>query len=54
MTTYKSLKSDLTTELADESLHRVTMQQYLGSDSRDEALITSAGPKGTLTPHVNS
>ena len=31
-----------------------TVQQYLGSDSGDEALITAAETKGTLTPHVNS
>ena len=31
-----------------------TVQQDLGSDSRDEALVTAAGTKGTLTPHVNS
>eukprot|EP00253_Pinus_taeda_P030758 PITA_30758 len=31
-----------------------TVQQDLGSDSRDEALIIAAGTKGTLTPHVNS
>eukprot|EP00253_Pinus_taeda_P032964 PITA_32964 len=30
-----------------------TMQQDLGSDSGDEALITTVGTKGTLTPHVN-
>ena len=30
------------------------MQQDLGSDLGDEALITAAGTKGTLTPHVNS
>ena len=31
-----------------------TMQQDLGQDSGDEALITAARTKGTLTPHVNS
>ena len=31
-----------------------TVQQDLGSNSGDEALITTAGTKGTLTPHVNS
>ena len=31
-----------------------TAQQVLGSDSGDEALITAARTKGTLTPHVNS
>ena len=30
-----------------------TVQQDLGSDSIDEALIIAAGTKGTLTPHVN-
>lgn len=31
-----------------------TVQQERGSDSGDEALITTTGTKGTLTPHVNS
>ena len=30
------------------------MQQDLRSNSEDEALITTVGIKGTLTPHVNS
>ena len=30
------------------------VQQDLGSDLGDEALITAVGKKGTLTPHVNS
>ena len=30
-----------------------TVQQDLGSDSRDEELIIDVGTKGTLTPHVN-
>lgn len=32
----------------------VMMQHDLGSDLGDEALITTTGTKGTLTPHVNS
>ena len=31
-----------------------TVREDLGSDSGDEALITTAGTKCTLTPHVNS
>ena len=30
------------------------MQQDLGYDLGDEALITTTRTKGTLTPHVNS